>query len=79
MSETVNVVCPHCLKVNRVPKKDHYTKAKCGGCGASLLDSHPVEVNRDSLTHFLRNSQLPVVVDFWAPWCGPWLERIVVD
>ena len=67
----VNVVCPHCLKVNRVPKKQGYTKANCGHCKNSLLNNKPVEVDTAKFEMFLVNSDIPLVVDFWAPWCGP--------
>jgi thioredoxin 2 len=71
MSEKVKVVCPHCAKVNKIPKKESYAKANCGHCKESLLDSRPIEVDKEDLLHVLVNSDIPVIVDFWAPWCGP--------
>ena len=69
--DKINVVCPHCQSVNRIPKKDHYNKANCGECKNSLLDATPIELDESNFDHVIVNSEIPVIVDFWAPWCGP--------
>lgn len=67
----MRVVCPHCLNVNNIPKKDSYKKASCGSCKNSLLDATPIELDESNFDHVVVNSEIPVIVDFWAPWCGP--------
>ena len=69
--DKINIVCPHCLKINAIPKKDTYTKANCGSCKNSLLDTTPMPLDESNFDHVIVNSQIPVIVDFWAPWCGP--------
>jgi len=67
----MRVVCPHCKSVNNIPQKDSYKKANCGKCKKSLLDTAPIELTDANFDEVIVNSDLPVVVDFWAPWCGP--------
>jgi len=67
----MRVVCPHCLAVNNVPQKDSYKKANCGKCKNSLLDTKPIELTSTNFDEVIVNSDIPVIVDFWAPWCGP--------
>jgi thioredoxin 2 len=71
MSDVVQVACPACLAANRVPAARLGEDPKCGKCGAALLDGAPVELREDQFETFLQRTALPVLADFWAPWCGP--------
>ena len=67
----MRVVCPHCLSINNIPQKDNYKKANCGKCKGSLLNTTPINLTNNSFDEVIVNSDLPIIVDFWAPWCGP--------
>jgi thioredoxin 2 len=67
----VLIVCPHCLKTNRVPAEKPALAARCGSCGKSLFDQHPHEIDAHGFERHLAAGELPLLVDGWAPWCGP--------
>lgn len=67
----INVVCPHCGALNTVTQQKRYDKADCSSCKKSLLDTAPIELTDETFEHHVTNSDIPVVVDFWAAWCGP--------
>ncbi len=68
---SLRVVCPHCGKVNAIPPKDHYAKASCGECKGSLLDTKPINLDTAAFERHALNNDIPLIVDFWAAWCGP--------
>ena len=71
MAESLIVVCPHCHAPNRLPADRLSDGATCGKCKSALFRGEPLELDAASFDSQVGRSDVPVLVDFWAPWCGP--------
>ncbi|MEZ5571043.1 MAG: thioredoxin TrxC [Halioglobus sp.] len=71
MTVSLHLVCPHCQTTIRFPAEKLTLGPKCGQCHKAVFNGHPIELTASTFAKQLERNDIPVLVDFWAPWCGP--------
>ncbi len=71
MGAAIHIICPACGTINRVAGQNLTDQPRCGHCKKPLFGGTPVELSAANFDRFVQKNELPLLVDFWAPWCGP--------
>ena len=71
MNDSLHIVCPHCHTTNRVRRENLAQAPDCGSCHQPLFVAHSLALDESGFDRHIARNQIPVLVDFWAPWCAP--------